>query len=84
MLKFENKILTKEMIQGLQEIRKIHDSGKPVIASEVKASLTNLYSENLIEPNKVDINGESVQVCEITQFGWEVIKHLDNDKQGAQ
>ncbi|MEO5647235.1 MAG: hypothetical protein ABIQ56_02670 [Chitinophagaceae bacterium] len=71
------------MITALKEIREKQDSGQPLIASEIKTSLTNLYSENLIEPTTIDVNGEKVPSCEITQFGTEVLKQLDEEGQGA-
>jgi hypothetical protein len=82
MLKFDNKLLTKEMITALKEVREKSSEGKSAPASEIKSSLTNLYSENLVEPTSIEVRGEKVPGVEITQFGWEVLKHLDEEKPG--
>lgn len=73
----EKRLLTKEMIAALKQVRSLQESGNPFSVETIKQPLTNLYSENLIEPTTVEIDGNKVTSCEITNFGWEVLKKLD-------
>ena len=79
MIQIDNLTLTKEMIQALKEVRTLSESGKPFSADDVKCPLTNLYSENLVKPVPIELNGEKVMGVAITDFGKEVLKKIDED-----
>jgi hypothetical protein len=80
MIKIDNKVLTKEMVQALQMVRELQESGKEFSTDDIKLPLTNLYSENLVEPVTIERNGEHLMSCVITDFGWAVLKKIDEDK----
>ncbi len=79
MIEKEKRLLNKEMIAALKEVRILQESAQPFSVDAIKHPLANLYSENLLEPTTVDLDGNKVSSCEITSFGWEVLKQLDAD-----
>ncbi len=79
MIKIDNTVITKEIIEALKEVRDLQNSGRPFSTEEIKKPLTNLYSQNLVEPSTVELEGQKLMTCKITDFGWDVLKKIDED-----
>ena len=75
----DNLHLSKEMIKGLKAIRKLRESGSLLCIDDVDIPLTQLYSENLVEPKTIEVDGKKVMSCVITEFGENILKQIDEE-----